>query len=110
MNDTCKNVASEIRKLENRKDEYEVGEFLIYREYTKTPTSVFHVNFKYRIVHIGKDGIMTLENTKTNIHQSIQVKEVRENFIFAHCATCHSAQGSSIDGDITIFDYNHFDI
>ena len=24
--------------------------------------------------------------------------------------TCHSAQGSSIDGDITIFDWNHFDI
>ena len=110
MNDTCKNVASEIRKLENRKDEYEVGEFLICRDYTKTPTSVVNVNFKYRIVHIGKDGVMTLTNTKTNIHQSIQVKEVRENFIFAHCTTCHSAQGSSIDGDITIFDYNHFDI
>ena len=38
LNDTRKNVASEIRKLENRKDEYEVGEFLICREYTKTPT------------------------------------------------------------------------
>ena len=38
LNDTRKNVASEIRKLENRKDEYEVGNFLICREYTKTPT------------------------------------------------------------------------
>ena len=53
---------------------------------------------------------MTLKNTKTNIPQSIQIKKVRDNFIFAHCTTCHSAQGSSIDGDITIFDYNHFDI
>ena len=53
---------------------------------------------------------MTLKNTKTNLPQSMQIKKVRENFIFAHCGTCHSAQGSSIDGDITIFDYNHFDI
>ena len=83
---------------------------MICREYTKTPTSVPNVNFKYGIVHIGKDGVMTLKNTKTNIPQSIQIKKVRDNFIFAHCTTCHSAQGSSIDGDITIFDYNHFDI
>ena len=110
LNDTCKNVASEIRKLENRKDEYEVGEFLICREYTKTPEAVFNVNFKYKIVYIGKDGTMKLKNTKTDILQPIQIKKVRENFIFAHCTTCHSAQGSSIDGDITIFDYNHFDI
>ena len=87
-----------------------MGEFLICREYTKTPTSVFNVNFKYKIVHIGKDGIMTLKNIKANILQSIKIQKVRDNFIFAHCITCHSAQGSSIDGDITIFDYNHYDI
>ena len=66
LNDTCKNVASEIRKFENRKDEYEVGEFLICREYTKILISIFNVNFKYKIVHIGKDGIITLKNTKIN--------------------------------------------
>ena len=37
VHDTCKNAASDIRKLENTKGEYEVGEFLIYREYTKNP-------------------------------------------------------------------------
>ena len=67
-----------------------MGNFLICREYTKTPTSVPNVNFKYGIVHIGKDGVMTLKNTKTNI------KMVRDNFIFAHCTTCHSAQGSTV--------------
>ena len=46
LNTTCKNVSNEIRKLETRKDEYEVGEFLICREYTKTKTSVLNVNFK----------------------------------------------------------------
>ena len=50
LNDTCKNVANEIRKLENRTGEYEVGEFLICREYTKTNNCVFNVNFQYEIV------------------------------------------------------------
>ena len=107
LNNTCKNVSNEIRKLENRKDEYEVGEQLICREYTTTETSVFNVNFEYKIVHIG-DGILTLKNIKTGILQSIGIDKVRSNFIFASCSTCHSAQGSSIDGDLTIFDYNHF--
>ena len=106
LNNTCKNVSSEIRKLENRKDEYEVGEQIICREYTTTDTSVFNVNFEYKIVHIG-DGILTLKNIKTGILQSIGIDKVRSNFIFASCSTCHSAQGSSIDGDLTIFDYNH---
>ena len=83
---------------------------MLCREYTKTHTSVPNVNFKYGMVHIGKDGVMTLKHIKTNIPQSIQFKKVRDNFIFAQWTTCHSAQGSSIDGDITIFDYNHLDI
>ena len=66
LNKTCKNVSSEIRKLENRKSEYEVGEFLICREYTKTKSSTFNVNFKYKIVYI-RDGIMKLKNVKTNV-------------------------------------------
>ena len=107
LNTTCKNVSNAIRKLENRRDEYEVGEFLICREYTKTQTSTFNVNFKYKIVHIGSDGIFTLKNVKTLILQSLPVKKVRENFIFASCCTCHSAQGTSIDDTISIFDYNH---
>ena len=108
LNTTCKNVSNEIRKLENRKDEYEVAEFLICREYTTTKTSVFNVSFKYKIVHIGSDGIFTLKNVKTEILLSLPVDKIRSNFIFAYCSTCHSAQGSSIDDTITIFDYNHF--
>ena len=84
---------------------------MICREYTKTPTSVPNVNLNMELSILERIGyIMTLKNTKTNIPQSIQIKKARDNFVFAHCTTCHSAQGSSIDGDITIFDYNHFDI
>lgn len=107
LNDTCKHVPNEIRKLENRDGEYCVGEFLICREYTTTPTSVFNVNFKYKIVHFDGE-VMTLKNVKTEMLQSIHIDKVRKAFIFASACTAHSMQGSSVDTDITIFDYNHF--
>ena len=81
---------------------------MICREYTKTQTSTFNVNFKYKIVNIGSDNFLTLKNVKTHILQSVHLDKVRENFIFASCSTCHSAQGSSIDDTITMFEYNHF--
>ena len=105
MNTTCKNVSNEIRKLENRKDEYEVGELLICRGYTKTKTSVLNVNFNHKIVHICSNGIFTLKNVKTEILQAVEVAKIRSNFIFASCSTCHSAQVGSVDDTITIFDY-----
>ena len=109
LNDTCKNVSREIRKLENRKDEYEVGEFLICREYTKINKfkSVFNVNFQHEIIYIG-NGILKLKNIKSKEIQAIDIEKIRHNFIFAWCATAHSMQGQSVDTEITIFDYNHF--
>ena len=107
LNDTCRNVSNEIRKSHNKSGEYQIGECLVCREYTTTATSIFNVNFKYKIVHIGDDEIMTLKNVKTNILQSIHIEKVRHNFIFAYTCTAHSMQGSSVDTDITIFDYSH---
>ena len=107
LNNTCKNVSSEIRKKENRVGEYECGERLICREYTKINHEVFNVNFQYDIVKILK-GQLLLKNIKSKILQAIPLENVRKSFIFAHCSTCHSAQGCSVDDDIKIFDYNHF--
>ena len=94
-------------KKENRKYEYEIGERLICREYTKVDDIVFNVNFEYEIVAVCERFLM-LKNVKTKKVQGLGLQFVRNNFIFASCFTCHSVQGSSIDGDITIFDYNHF--
>ena len=38
----------------------------------------------------------------------VPIHLIRTNFIFAHASTCHSAQGSTINEKITIFDYHHF--
>ena len=77
------------------------------REKTKTKTSIFNEHFRYKIVHSSKEGIMTLKNIKTKTLQSLEIDKVRKNFIFAWCSTCHSAQGSSINDEITIFEYNY---
>eukprot|EP00438_Fugacium_kawagutii_P014503 Skav208988 [mRNA] locus=scaffold395:76378:79443:- [translate_table: standard] len=107
LNNTCKNVSNEIRKLENRKDEYDISERLICREYTKVDNTVFNVNFEYEIVAVC-DTCLMLKDIKSGKVQGLNKDKVRASFIFASCSTCHSAQGCSIDGDLTIFDYNHF--
>ena len=107
LNNTCKNVSSEIRKKQNRVDEYECGERLICHEYTKINNDVFNVNFQYDIVKL-LEGSLLLKNIKSGKLQAIPIEKVRKSFIFAFCATCHSAQGCSVDDDITIFDYKHF--
>ena len=106
LNDTCREVANEIRKMQNRKGEYEVGEIMICREYLKSKTYKFQVNFKYKILNII-ENVVVLEDEHTKIIQQLPLDMLRKHFIFNYCFTCHSVQGSSIEGGITIFDYNH---
>ena len=79
-----------------------MGEVLICREYTTTDTSVFNVNFKYKIVHFDGE-VMTLKNVKAEMLQSSHIDRVRKAFIFASACTAHSMQGSSVDTDIAIW-------
>ena len=65
------------------------------------------MNFKYDIVKII-DNLLLLKNVKSGKISPLPIEKARKNFIFAWCSTCHSAQGSSVDEEITIFDYNHF--
>ena len=65
------------------------------------------MNFKYDIVKVI-DGILLLKNVKSGKISPLPIEKARKAFIFAWCSTCHSAQGSSVDEEITIFDYNHF--
>ena len=106
LNDTCKEVANQIRKKQNRKGEYEVGEVMICREYLKSKTYKFQVNFKYKILNII-ENMVVLEDEHSKIIQKLPLDMLRKHFIFNYCYTCHSVQGSSIEGGITIFDYNH---
>jgi len=93
--------------MENRTSEYECGERLICREYTTVDKHIFNVNFQYDIVKI-LDGALLLKNVKDGKLQPLPLDKARSSFIFASCCTAHSAQGCSVDSEITIFDYNHF--
>ena len=67
LNDTCKEVANQIRKKQNRKGEYEVGEVMICREYLKSTEYKFQVNFKYKILNIIENMVvMEDEHDKKN--------------------------------------------
>ena len=65
------------------------------------------MNFQYDIVKLLEGGLL-LKNIKSGKLQAIPIEKVRKSFILSFCSTCHSAQGCSVDDDITIFDYNHF--
>ena len=107
LNDTCKEVSNEIRRLQNRKGDFEKGEIMICRQYLKTAKQKFQVNFKYKILDV-RDNVVSLleEHNKTKMYLPIEL--LRKHFIYDYCYTCHSVQGSSIDTGITIFDYNHY--
>ena len=104
----CRNVANEIRNRLNKKDKYEVGEILIARKWIKQPR--VNVNLRYRITNIEQDELgaqITLQNIANDEDQFMLFEAIVDNnFIYAYCATCHSSQGASVKGSITIHEYN----
>ena len=63
----------------------------------------FNVNYEYMIVKTAKDSVTLIYDE--GIHLIIPIEMARENFIHNYCKTCHSFQGSSIDGEMMIFDW-----
>eukprot|EP00438_Fugacium_kawagutii_P015581 Skav229714 [mRNA] locus=scaffold49:189255:192446:+ [translate_table: standard] len=107
LNDTCREVSRRIRELQNKTREYEIDEEVICREYIKLKNVKLNVNFRYRIKNILFDRVL-LEDVKTLKQQYVPLQTLRKSLIFAYCFTCHSVQGTSVDDNITIFDYKHY--
>jgi hypothetical protein len=57
MNDTCKEVSKHIRKQLNKTKEYEVGEILTCRAYTKLKVGTFNVNCEYEIIEVTETTV-----------------------------------------------------
>ena len=104
----CRNVANEIRNRLNKKDKYEVGEILIARKWIKQPR--INVNLRYRITSIVQDELgaqITLQNIANEEDEFMLFELIADaNFIYSYCATCHSSQGASVKGSITIHEYD----
>ena len=104
----CRNVANEIRDRLKKQDKYEVGEILNARKWIKQPR--VNVNLRYRITNILQDELgaqITLQNI-ANADDEFMLFEpiVDANFIYSYCATCHSSQGASVKGSITIHEHD----
>ena len=104
----CRNVTNEIRNRLNKKDKYKVGEILIARKWIKQPR--VNVNLRYRITSIEHDehgAQITLQNIANDEDQFMLFEAIVDNnFIYSYCATCHSSQGASVKGSITIHEYD----
>ena len=104
----CRHVANEIRNRLNKKDKYEVGEILIARKWIKQPR--VNVNLRYRITSIEQDELgaqITLQNIANDEDKFMLFEPIVDaNFIYSYCTTCHSSQGASVKGSITIHECN----
>ena len=102
----CQAVANEVRKRLGKKGKYEVSEILICRLYRNEEEGKFNVNIRWKILDV-KDGMVTLQDIKnTEDVRELDEKDVDKHFRYAYCATCHSRQGTSISGNITIHEWN----
>ena len=120
-NDKANEVSNYVRKnILNKKEEYEIGEFLISKTAKKLRNSskaIFR-NYKYVIIKKDDKGLAIVEyNTyikKTK--ENIQFTEedviyfgygfIKEHFIYDYAKTCHCYQGSTITEKYTIFEWN----
>ena len=100
----CKNVSNYIRSNLGKTDKYEVGETLICRKYKKVGNTKFNVNYRFKVVNIS-GNVVTLENIKSKDRYTTDIGTLDNHFRYDYCTTCHSAQGASIKGRITIHEW-----
>ena len=103
-NETCDTVARTVRRNSGVSGDYAIGEIIVCRKFVKEGNHKFRVNFEFHIEALGKDSL-TLKYESTNETSQIKKTTAQKYFIHNYCRTCHSFQGSSIDGRVTIFDW-----
>ena len=97
----CRNVSSSIGNNLGQTDKYEVGDILICRKYKKIGGTKLNVNCRCKIVNIS-GIVVTLENIRSKDRYTTDFDTLDNHFRYDYCTTCHSAQGASIKGKITI--------
>ena len=115
-NRTARVVSSRIRKARGHVNEYDIGEKLLCKIHTTISKQTLNCNCKYKIMevhptHLVLKDICPMFNENSDVEEyelfSVPLNTCRTNFIYGHCSTCHSYQGSSIEAKYTIFDiYN----
>ena len=101
----CQAVSSEVRRRLGKKDKYEVGEMLICRLYRNEEEGKFNVNIRWLITKV-EGNMITIQDIKDKkAVRTVSENIIDKHFRYAYCATCHSRQGQSISGNITIHEW-----
>jgi hypothetical protein len=88
--------------------EHAVGEKLVCRRDLKRKLGKFNENSEYKITKIA-GWTYTIKDESANTKFTLNYTLIKKHFIHSYCRTCHSFQGSSISGKMTIFDWSfHF--
>ena len=96
-----KYVSNYIRNNLGKTDKYEVGEILTCRAYKKIGGNQFMFNYRFKIVNIS-GNVVTLENIRSEDRCTTDFNTLDSHFRYDYCTACHSAQGASMKGKITI--------
>ena len=105
-NARCQAVSNEIRKKQGRKNKYEAGEVLTCRLYRNSKEGKLNVNIRWRILAVQGRNVIIQDIKNINDVRELDEHIVDKHFRYAYCATCHSRQGTSIGGNITIHEWN----
>ena len=108
----CQAVSNEIRKRLGKTEKYEIGEVMICRLYRHAEEGKFNVNIRWKII-----GKKWNSNSSVYLYKIQDIKDdddvrtvdeyvLNNHFRYAYCATCHSRQGASISGNITIHEWD----
>ena len=101
----CQAVSTEVRRRLGKKDKYEVGEMLICILYRQDDAGKFNVNIRWLITKV-KGHMITIQDIKDkNNVRTVSETVIDNHFRYAYCSTCHSRQGTSISGNITIHEW-----
>ena len=109
-NKKCTGVSNYVRKMLNKKDDYEVGEKLICLNYFRTKDKKVNKNFEYTIGKITENSITLMDEVFDDKMEelilvefvTLSKKQIETYFKHSYCFTCHSRQGSTIKQPITI--------
>ena len=106
----CQAVSNEIRKTLGKVGEYNVGETLICRLYKKDEEGKLNVNIRWKVIKVEGMNI-TIQDIKDKDNvRTFDTNTIEKHFRYAYCATVHSRQGASIDGNIIIHESNRTEL
>ena len=112
---TCNLVSQKVRTIQGRHNKYEIDEMLICKKYYKyvnknnngkIKTMNINKNCEYKIIGVYDDYIMLTDETNNKFDITMDI--IEKHFTYSYCCTCHSLQGSSKSGIMTIHEWNHF--